>query len=300
MTRQHRRTLGVSDTATSAEIKDAYRRLAKKYHPDTNQGDQDAARKFREITDAYTALKSQSVETQEGQHGGGHGFEEGGHWNIDTDIFEEIFESVVKNRSRRSRSSDFDPGFGDAFTAGYEYRGNGKVSKGKDIEVSVSVDLKDAYTGVSQVIEALEDSRLRIKLPAGVSDGAVLRIKGKGHKGTNGGTDGDILVTVRHRPHGRFSLRGEDLVVRMNIPFTTALLGGELEFVHLDGKKHLIDVPAFPGGETTLVAKGKGWPGRNSPSYGNLVLELRSVLPRKLTERQKRILREFHETQPAY
>ena len=297
--RDHRKTLGVSDKATTEEIKAAYRRLAKQYHPDTNSDDPDAERKFKEVNEAYQQLKDKGV--------GGRSRDSDDDFGgfADSDMFNAIFDVMLKRgygHAGYGHQAGMDPGFGDAIkaAAGKTGNGGGAPVKGGDIAMTVEVTLGEAFSGSAKIVEVAGGEKIRIKVPAGVLDGAQLRIKGHGGKGRNGGADGDLMLTLAVQENERFFLDGQNLRTSLDVPFTLAALGGNIEFVHLDGQKHRIEVPAFRKGETTLVAKGSGWPERPNAPVGHLLIDLKAVLPVSLTERQKRLLEEFDEEGPVY
>ncbi|MCS4088832.1 DnaJ C-terminal domain-containing protein [Rhizobium sp. BK176] len=298
--RDHRKTLGVSDTATQDEIKAAYRKLAKKYHPDTNSSDPEAERRFREVSEAYEALKDKA-----NGKSGASADDLGDFANSDmfNSIFEAMFTKTYGNRGR-TYAPGMDPGF---FydRAGQQSSSNaGKTSgaplKGDDRELQVEIGLDEAYTGTDKVVETESGEKIRVKVPAGVVDGAKVRVRGRGGKGRDGGADGDLLLALSVREHARFQLDNQNLRIRLDVPFTLAAIGGTIEFVHLDGQKNAIEVQPFRKGETTLVAKGKGWPERPSAAAGHLLIDLKAILPDTLTDRQRKLLEEFEASAPSY
>nr|WP_250807027.1 DnaJ C-terminal domain-containing protein [Neorhizobium tomejilense] len=300
--RDHRKTLGVSEMADAQEIKAAYKALAKKYHPDTNGGDAEAERKFKEINAAYQALKDAGYVDKSGSSSSAPGKASGGFSFEDSEIFDSIFGMMRERMRSQGHYHGMDPGFG------YESRSDGKASesrnrstkKGADVEDTADITLEQAFTGAHVVMDGKGGDKIRIKIPAGIMDGAQLRVRGHGEAGTGGGENGDLIVTLRLREHERFSLDGRNLRTRLDVPFTLAVSGGSIEFQHLDGKKHIIDVPAFWKGETTLVAKGSGWPAKDPSSVGHLLIDLKAILPVNLSERQRKLLAEFDQTVPEY
>jgi DnaJ-class molecular chaperone len=297
--RDHRKTLGVSDNATQDEIKAAYRTLAKKYHPDTNSSDPEAERKFREVTEAYEALKDKPS----GKSGAASD-DLGDFANSDmfNSIFEAMFNKTYGNRGRAY--AGMDPGFFSDKAGSQSSARAGKSSgaplKGDDQELEVEISLDDAYTGTDKVVETETGEKIRVKVPAGVVNGAKVRVRGRGGKGRDGGADGDLFLVLSVKEHARFQLDGTNLRIRLDVPFTLAAIGGMIEFVHLDGQKNAIEVQPFRKGETTLVAKGKGWPERPTAQAGHLLIDLKAILPDTLTDRQRKLLEEFESSGPSY
>lgn len=302
--RDHRKTLGVSQDATADEIKAAYRKLAKQYHPDTNSGDPDAARKFREVTEAYKALNDNASGKSGGTGGssGGSAFDDDLGDFANSEIFNHIFDVMFKRGYGADPYAGIDPGFftrkqGTSKSA--ENRSGAPV-RGEDREREVEVTLEEAFSGADKVVDTDSGEKIRVKVPAGVLHGAKVRVRGHGGKGRDGGADGDLFLVLTVLEHERFQLDGQNLRIRFDVPFTLAAIGGTIEYVHLDGQKHAIDVQPFRKGETTLVAKGRGWPERPNSPAGHLLIDLKAVLPETLSERQRKLLEEFEDTNPSY
>ncbi|MCV9964511.1 DnaJ domain-containing protein [Pararhizobium sp. BT-229] len=301
--RDHRKTLGVSQDATPDEIKSAYRKLAKQYHPDTNSGDPEAARKFREVTEAYKSLND-NASSKSGGMSGGSAFDDDLGDFANSEIFNHIFDVMFKRGYGAADDfSGMDPGFFSR-RQGPSSQGGGKRSgapvRGDDREREVEVTLEEAFSGADKVIETDSGDKIRVKVPSGVLHGAKVRVRGHGGKGRDGGADGDLFLVLTVLEHERFQLDGQNLRTRFDVPFTLAAIGGTIEYVHLDGQKHAIDVQPFRKGETTLVAKGRGWPERPNSPAGHLLIDLKAVLPETLSERQRKLLEEFEDTAPSY
>jgi DnaJ-class molecular chaperone len=295
--RDHRKTLGVSENATPDEIKAAYRTLAKKYHPDANQSDPEAERKFREATDAYKALKDASS-GKPNDSTFGSAFDDDISDFANSEIFNTIFD-VMRQRGYGNEDYNF---FGrqQAWETNKRAKVSGAPIKGEDRDMEVDVGLDEAFTGTEKVIEIAPGERIKVKIPSGVLHGARVRVRGHGSKGRDGGADGDLYLVLSVREHDRFRLDGQNLHVEFEVPFTVAALGGTIEYIHLDGEKHVINLRPFPKGETTLVSKGKGWPERTTASTGHLLIHLKAILPDTLTDRQRRLMEELSETSPSY
>lgn len=301
--RDHRKTLGVSANATPDEIKSAYRKLAKKYHPDTNSDDPDAARKFREVTEAYQALKDNTSDNS-GNSSFGSAFDDDLGDFANSEIFNTIFDVMFKRGyGADAYTTGMDPGFFSRRAGASSTKGSqrsGAPVRGEDREREVQVTLEEAFMGADKVLDTESGEKIRVKVPAGVLHGAKVRVRGYGGKGRDGGADGDLFLVLSVLDHDRFQLDGQNLRVRFDVPFTLAAIGGTIEYVHLDGQKHAIDVQPFRKGETTLVAKGRGWPERPNSPVGHLLIDLKAILPENLTDRQKRLLEDFGETSPSY
>lgn len=154
----------------------------------------------------------------------------------------------------------------------------------------------DACDGTGATAKA---RTLDVKIPAGIEDGARLRLAGQGEAGTNGGPAGDFYLDVRVRPDNRFQRMGADLIARMDIPFTTLALGGEIDVETIDGKTLSVKVPAGTQIGERLRVRGRGMPGRRAGSFGDLYIEIAIKIPTKLTDKQKKLLAEFAETKPG-
>ncbi|MBY3155402.1 J domain-containing protein [Rhizobium laguerreae] len=300
--RDHRKTLGVSDNATPEEIKKAYRNLAKKYHPDANSSDPESAWKFREAAEAYEALKDRAKGKPDNSPFGSAFDDDLGDF-ANSDIFNSIFDAMF-NRAYAGRGKTYaggiDPGFFTGQQPSSERKSSGAPVKGDDRELDVEISLDEAFTGAERIVETESGEKIRVKVPAGVLHGAKVRVRGRGGKGRDGGADGDLLLVLSLADHGRFQLDGQNLRIRLDVPFTLAAIGGTIEFVHLDGQRHAIEVQPFRKGETTLVAKGKGWQERQSTPAGHLLIDLKAILPEKLTDRQRKLLEEFEASGPSY
>lgn len=302
--------LGVSKSADDSEIKKAYRKLAKKYHPDTNAGDASAEQKFKEITEAYSILsdpKKRKMYDQFGYaafegggpspedagfhggfHGGGFGNQGGAYqsWHFQGgdmgDIFEDLFGFGSGRGARRGRSFE-----DDMFN-----RAN------LDINAEISISFDDAAFGCAQVIRFADENgrtvSLQVHIPAGIDEGKTVRLKGKGHKGSNG-TAGDLLLKVHVGQRMDFERKGMDVYSTAYIPYTTAVFGGEAEVDTLKGKVRCSIRPYTQAG-SKIRLKGKGIVDMNHPGvFGDQYVTIQIKVPSYMSEGARKKLKEFEE-----
>jgi len=260
--------LGVAKSATATEIKSQYRKLARKYHPDLNKDDKTAAEKFKEVSAAYDILgdkeKRQKYDNNEidaegkptgfGAGGSGYGgFNPGGGYKTYTNGFggggfdfsslfgEDIF-------------SQFSNGGGTGFAnAGFGAR---RAQKGQDAAYSLNVDFLDAAKGAEKSI-VMNGKRLNVKIPAGTVSGQVLRLKGQGSSGLNGGASGDALITINVAKHPYFKAEGKNIVLELPISMKEAVLGAKVIVPTISGKVS-VNIPPYSSGGEKLRLKGKG------------------------------------------
>ena len=300
--------LGVNKKASSQDIKSAYRKLAKKYHPDTNPGDKKAEQLFKEVTEAYNVLSDEEKRKLYDQFGhaafdGSMGsdpgkYAENEHFrkssgtggsrteyyysgNMD-DIFGDMFGDIF----HKGRNRHFD--FGDDFT--YESRGN------LDVTSEISVSFRDAALGCEKWI-SLSGERshtLAVKIPAGINEGQSVRLKGKGQVGRNGKA-GDLLLKVHILEDKRYTRDGNDVFITESVPYTTAILGGEADFDTLYGKVKC-KVPAGSQSGSKVRLKNKGIVSMNNKnSYGDEYVTIQISVPKNISEREKTLLTELKE-----
>jgi len=281
--------LGVDRNASEKEIKQAYRRLARKYHPDVNPGDKQAEEKFKEISEAYEVLSDPEKRAKYDQFGqywrqaaaGGPGagappgWEQGfGPFDFETGGLGDIFEMIFGERRGRTR-----PGV------------RWDVPFGRDLEYEIEVGLEEAFNGATRRL-TLDGRTVEVKIPKGVKDGSRIRLAGQGAAGPNG-RRGDLYLTVKMRPHPRFERKGDDLYVEVDVPFTVGALGGEVTVPTLSGKASMKIPPGTSSGQTFRLA-GQGMPQLNSSGRGDMYVRVRLTVPRTLSERQRQLLEELH------
>jgi DnaJ-class molecular chaperone len=327
MARDPYEILGVSRTASAGEIKKAYRKLAKKYHPDTNADDPQAQENFSEATSAYDLLNDKDKRAQfdrgeigadgnplhpgfGGFHPGAGGYSSGGtregpggmHWTYTTggpggtgaggidpdDLLSEIFGMGAGRAGAGGARGGFG-GFGGAGGMGGMGGGAGTRSrsqpgvKGDDVTLAVSVDLAEAVKGTTRRVRLPSGKDVDVKIPAGIEDGKQIRLRGQGHPGQFGGPGGDMMVTVKIKPHPLFKVEGHNLRHELPVSLYEAVLGATVRVPTLEGAVEL-KIPANSSSGRTLRLKGKGLPKSghtDGHSHGDLLVTLRIVLPEK-------------------
>jgi len=285
------KVLGVSKDATEDDIKKAYRKLARKYHPDINPNDKEAHKKFQEINEANEVLSDpekrkkydqygkdwkhaeqfEQAKRQQGAYTGGgagenfYGFDEG-------ENFSDFFESLFGGE-RRSRSSSV-------------------KFRGRDFQYELHLNLTDAAVTHQQTLK-INDKNVRITIPAGVENGQVIRLKGYGGPGVNGGPNGDLYLTFVINNNTSFTRSGNDLQATVKLDLYTAILGGEIMVDTLNGKVKLTVKPETQN-NTRIRLKGKGFPVyKKEGEAGDLYITYEIKLPQNLTEKEKTLFKEL-------
>lgn len=269
--------LGIDKNASDDEIKKAYRKQARKYHPDVNQGNKAAERKFKEVNEAHEVLSDASKRQKYDQYGS--------NWKNGGDSFtydNEGFDSQY--------FSDF---FNNMFGGGGGFGGNFRQrSRGEDLVADLSLNLRDVYQTHKRTLE-LNDKSLRITIPAGATDGQKIRLKGQGKPGIRGGEDGDLYLTFRIKPDPVFERNGNDLRADVPLDLYTALLGGEIEVETMGGNVKIKVKPETANG-TKMRLRGKGFPVyKQEGDYGDLYISLQVALPTDLSDTEKALFQEL-------
>ncbi|TPE45954.1 DnaJ C-terminal domain-containing protein [Pontibacter mangrovi] len=302
--------LGVDKKATQAEIKKAYRSLAKKYHPDKNKGNKEAEEKFKDISEAYEVLGDEEKRKQYDQLGanwrqfqqqgaGGqyYGQPGGGFRGSYQGDFSDIFGAGGGGGG--GFSDFFEQFFGGGGAAGFGgQRAGGRAPKGQDYQAEMEISLQEAYTGTSRLLN-VNEQQLRITTKPGVADGQVLRIKGKGAPAPAGGQPGDLYINVRVMPDARFERAGDDLTTTLPVDMYTAILGGEVQAPTMSGQVKL----KIPGGTQSgkiLRLRGKGMPKYGQPDqHGDLYVKLEVNLPTSLSAEERELLERLRDLRKA-
>jgi curved DNA-binding protein len=317
-------TLGVSKTASEKELKQAYRKLARKHHPDVNPGDKAAEAKFKEINEAYEVLgdpekrrkydelganwRLYEQAQQQGYPGGAGPFGAGspfggggGTWTVNMGGGGTGYRTMTEDEMREM-FGDEDPfsdffktffGGGGGAGATREGRTRGRAAraqKGRDIEHEVDLTLEEAFHGATRRISIKQGGHTRsvdVRIPPGVKDGSRVRAAGEGESGANGGAAGDLYLRVRLRPHPVFERDGSDLRTKIALPVTTAVLGGEANVPTMTGSVRL-KIPEVTQSGQVFRLKGHGMPvvGK-ADQRGDLYAAVEIQLPRALTKEQR-------------
>jgi DnaJ-class molecular chaperone len=313
-------TLGVAKTASDKELKQAYRKLARKHHPDVNPGDKSAEARFKEINEAYEVLGDpekrrkydelganwrqyeQAQQQGQGFPGGGPfggGAPGGGAWNINMGgpgggyrtMSEEEMHELFGNEDPFSDFFRTFFGGGGQREGGRPRQGRApRAQNGRDIEHEVELTLEEAYHGATRRVSIKQGGHARsvdVRIPVGVKDGSRVRAAGEGESGGNGGSSGDLYLRVRLKPHAVFERQGNDLHAKVAVPVTTAVLGGEAQVPTITGSVRL-KIPETTQSGQVFRLKGHGMPAVGKPDdRGDLYATVEVQLPRSLTRDER-------------
>jgi DnaJ-class molecular chaperone len=308
-------SLGVAKTASQKEIKAAYRKLARKHHPDVNQGDGSAEGRFKEINEAYEVLGDPEKRKKYDELGanwrqyqqagpqGGPGFDprQGG-WNVNFGGGQGGSRTMTQEEMNEMFGGDhpfsdfFETFFGGGRqSADSQGRGRGARSRaaraGRDIEDEIELSLEDAYNGAMRRFSIQHDGEARsvdVRIPAGVNEGSRVRVPGEGERGSGGAKPGDLYLRIRLAPNAQFERKGRDLYARVTIPLTTAVLGGEADVRTIAGKSLRLKIPPTTQYAQVFRLKGHGMPVTGtSGEHGDLYATVDVQLPRELTPEQR-------------
>ena len=304
--------LGVSKDVSDADLKKTYRKLARKYHPDSNQGDASAEAKFKEISEAYAVLSDPEQRAEYDQiraMGSGARFTAGGQG---AGGFEDVFSMFGQGRGGGSRfqsADDFDDIFsmfnqqqGGRFGSGRfgqtsgGFRGFGGPTKGGDVTARTTIDFLTATKGETITLQGEDGKPFKVKIPAGVADGQKIRLRGRGRPSPDGGENGDIVVQVSVRPHPVFVRDGLNIRLTVPVTFTEAVLGATIEVPTLGGDTVKLRVaPGTPSGRVLRV-KGRGI--KTQKGTGDLLAEVQVAVPTHLDDAAREALEAFQALEP--
>jgi curved DNA-binding protein len=283
--------LGVKKDATEKEIKQAFRKLAKKYHPDANP-DPQAEAKFKEINEAYEVLSDKTKRAQYDQFGavnpqwnvGGSNGQQV-YTNTDMGDFSDIFESIFGGLGGIGRGSRT------------QTREGGRVRRanGQDLEQAVTISLHEAYTGASRLVTRAGRT-VKVNIPPGATDGTRVRLAGEGEPGVSGGQPGDLYLVIHVEPNDQFERRGDDLYTDVRVDVFTAMLGGEAEVPTL-GRTIKLKIPAGTQSGRKFRLSGKGMPLlRDKEKFGDLYARVLITVPETLNADQRQLVEQLRDS----
>jgi len=284
------KALGVDKNATQEDIKKAYRKLARQYHPDLNPNDKEAHKKFQQLNEANEVLNDPEKRKKYDQYGKD--------WQH-ADHFEQAGQSQRRGPGKEKFSGDFSEGeFSDFFASmfgdmdGGGFRQRQTKFRGEDFQAELQLNLTDVYKTHQQVL-TVNNKSIRITIPAGVENGQRIKIKGHGGPGINGGPNGDLYISFQIINTTKFRRDGNDLHTTVDIALYTAVLGGEIIIDTLDGKVKLKVNPETQNG-SKIKLKGKGFPlYKKEGEFGDLVITFQIKIPTSLTDKQKELFEQL-------
>ncbi len=285
--------LGVPKTASEAEIKKAYRKLARQFHPDLNPGNAAAETRFKEINEANEVLGDSTTRRK---------YDElGSNWRQYADA------PPQQGHRPHTRSRTMTPeemqdifggdggGFSDFFTTFFGGGGSGPQARrptraprgGRDIEQPLTLTLEEVFTGTTRHLDSQrqgQSHRVEVRIPAGVREGSRVKVRGEGEEGQSGHPNGDLYLIIRLAPHARFERRGQDLHTAIPVPVTTAVLGGEVVIRALGGNDLRLRIPELTPSGRVFRLKGHGMPDPRHPATkGDLLATVTLQIPTTLT-----------------
>lgn len=277
--------LELPQTATEADIKKAYRKLARKYHPDLSPNDKEAEKKFKEINEANEVLSHPENRKKYDKYGKD--------WKHAEEFEKSGYNPNQQQSSgRRKESSEFSGDFSDFFESMYGHADGGRNRatkyRGQDLNAELRLPLKDVYQTQKQTL-TVNNKSIRITIPAGVENGQIIKISGHGAPGANGGPNGDLYITFSIADHPDFKRDGSNLYTNADLDLYTAVLGGEIVVNTFDGKVKLKVAAATQTG-TKVKLKGKGFPLYKAEGrFGDLYITYNIKIPTDLTEKEKEL-----------
>ena len=295
-------TLGVPKSASDEEIKRAYRKLARKHHPDLNPGDKTAEARFKEINEANEVLGDPEKRRKYDELGAnwreyeraaaaGHGFGgtpggRAGYRTMSPEEMEQLFGGGDPF------SDFFHTFFGGGPDAGTPKRGRAsRARRGQDVEFAAELSLEEAFAGTTRRVPLAQHGRqesVEVRIPAGIKDGARVRVAGRGGAAASGAPAGDLFLTIRLHPHPRFERRDRDLYTRLPVPVTTAVLGGEVAVPTLSGSTLRLKVPEMTAAGRVFRLRGHGMPVVGRPGdRGDLYATIDIQMPSHLTPEER-------------
>lgn len=282
--------MGVDKTASETDIKKAYRKLARKYHPDLNPNNREAERKFKEVNEANEVLSNAENRMKYDKYGKD--------WK-QAEAYEQANQQTYRQQNKNQNSSESfsDNDYSDFFESMFSghsarSRGNALKYRGEDYQTELQLDLKDVYTTQKQTI-SVNSKNIRLTIPAGVKDGQVIKITGYGGEGINGGPKGDLHIKFSIKNHTNFKLDNDNLYTNVDLDLYKALLGGDITVETFNGRVKLKVKPETQNG-TKVKLQGKGFPVyKKEGVFGDLYITYQIKIPTNLTDREKELFKEL-------
>ncbi len=324
--------LGIEKNASKDEIKRAFRKMARKYHPDVNPDEEKSGEKFKEINEAYTLLNDDKKREMYDKFGviegeipssyddwGGQG---GGRprayktsngstvfYSSSGGLGEDFnFNDILGGGSGRTGGFDFFGDLNDIFdvfgrgksnSSGFRTRSTNIPREGEDLKYEMTIDFLDAFYGGSKGIQYNDPNTgkiesIKVRIPRGIKRGQKLRLKGKGMLGMSGGNPGDLYININIEDHPVFVRKENDIYIDVKIPFTTAVLGGKIKIQGIDRSLN-VKIPLGTGDSTILRVKNQGFYKINSEERGNLMVKVKIEIPSRINKKQKELLEKLKE-----
>jgi curved DNA-binding protein len=309
-------TLGIAKTATDKEIKQAFRKLARKYHPDVNPGDKGAEAKFKEVNEANEVLSDPEKRKKYDElganwrayenappgadpfgagspFGGARGGGQGGFRTMTEEEMAEMFGGGGADSPFSDFFQTFFGGMGGQESTGARGgRARPRTRKGQDVEHPFELDLEDAIRGSVQRLQLRHDGHARsveVRIPPGVTDGSRIRVAGEGGRGAGSGPSGDLYLRVQLKPHPVFEVKGRDVYTKARVPVPIAVLGGEVDVVTPDAKTLRLKVPAGTQSGQRFRLRGHGLPAVGKPEdKGDLYANVDVDIPKALSDEERK------------
>lgn len=284
--------LGLSRSATEKDIKTAYRKLARKYHPDINPDNKEAKKKFQEINEAHEVLSDPENRKKYDKYG--KDWKHGDEFEKQRQQHSRQQQSRGKSTRQRFSEQEYSDFFESMFGGGGSSQGRSHVPKfkGQDYNAELHLNLKDVYTTQQQVL-TVNGKKIRLTIPAGVENGQVIKIKGKGGPGINNGPSGDLYIKFIIDNHTQFKREGDKLYLDVDLDLYTSILGGEITVDTFDGKVKLKIKPETDN-ESKVKLKGKGFPVyKKEGKFGDLIITYYIKTPKNLSEKELELFKEL-------